>query len=166
MDFARMDYEVERCTRQCAATGRPLAEGEVFYSVLTRQGIDIRRADYSGLAWQGPPAEAMAWWKSKMPRATPGKARLAPGEVMLELFHAWADQPDKQQLRYCLTLLMVRRRVLRLEETSGAETSQETLVVSSTRDDSTYQVPVAMPPDEQVGAIQDELARLLYAGTG
>ncbi len=29
-----IDYEIQRCTRHCAASGRELVEGETFYSVL------------------------------------------------------------------------------------------------------------------------------------
>ena len=38
-----------------------------------------------------------------------------PNDVMLELFDQWDGQPDKEDLRYVLTLLLIRRRVLRLE---------------------------------------------------
>ena len=65
--MALMDYEVQRSTRHCSVTGREFAPGESFYSVLLSEGADLRRLDYAADAWQGPPPEALAWWKSQVP---------------------------------------------------------------------------------------------------
>ena len=62
-----MDYEVQRCTRHCCATGRELAPGEEFYSVLIAEGAELVRLDYAVEAWEGPPEGAVGWWKSQMP---------------------------------------------------------------------------------------------------
>ena len=53
-----MDFEIERCTRHCAASGRELAEGEEFYSVLLREGRKSKRRDYACDAWPGAPEGA------------------------------------------------------------------------------------------------------------
>jgi len=159
-----MDYEVQRCTRHCAASGRLLAEGEEFYSVLVTEHGQVQRYDYAAGAWPGPPEAALGWWKSRMPTRDSGKPRLAPGDVLLELFVSLEQVPDKLDMRYVLALLLVRRRVLRLEETRHDETGRELLLLYSPRDETTYQVRSAMPSDERIREIQVELGRLLYAG--
>ena len=112
-----MDFDVQRCSRRCAVTGRELQPGEWFYSALIPSGASVVRQDYSIEAWQGPPAEALGWWKSQIPTAETKKTQWAPNDVMLELFDELAGQPDRSDLRYVLTLLLIRRRVFRLEET-------------------------------------------------
>ena len=56
-----IDYEIQRCTRHCAASGRELVEGETFYSVLLQRGASLERVDYSAEAWNGPPPDALGW---------------------------------------------------------------------------------------------------------
>jgi hypothetical protein len=159
-----MDYDVERCTRHCAESGREFADGEEFFSVLVREGSDLKRRDYSAAAWPGPPEGALGWWKSRMQKKETNKPRLAPSEVMLELFQQLADDPLKQDIRYVLTLLMVRRRILRLEETSTDEAGNEVMILFSPRDESTHHVVAAMPASSRIEEVQQELARLLFAG--
>jgi hypothetical protein len=161
-----MDFEVERCTRHCAASGRPLAEGEEFYSCLISEGTQVKRYDYAVEAWQGPPEQALGWWKSRMPTQQAKKNKLAPSEVLLELFTGLEHVADKQDMRYVLALLMVRRRILKVEEPAGEEAEgdhEETLVVYCPRNETTYHVSVVVPSEERADEIQHELSRLLFA---
>ena len=114
-----LDFEVQRCTRRCAATDRALEPGDVCYSVLEVSGADVVRKDFCAEAWNGAPEAAFGWWKSRMPEPTAKKIKLAPNDVLLELFDQLADRPDQQDLRYVLTLLLVRRRVLRVDVAHG-----------------------------------------------
>jgi hypothetical protein len=157
-----MDYEVQRATRHCAATGRELAPGETFYSVLMAEGAELRRHDYSVGAWQGAPPEAIAWWKSQIPDRNSGRVHWAPNDVMLHCFDELAAQPERQDIRYMLALLLVRRRVMRLEESQPDQEGREVLVLYCPRRDATYKIRVVTPQDpRRIEEIQQELARLL-----
>lgn len=158
-----MDYEVQRCTRHCAASGRVLGEGEEFFSVLVAQGAGVVRLDYAIEAWPGPPEGALGWWRSRVPTRDGKKAQLAPSEVLLELFNELEGTADKLDMRYVMALLLVRRRILRLEETEHDETGREILVLYCPRDETTHRVQMAMPGEARTAEIQDELARLLFA---
>ena len=83
--------------------------------MLEVQGADVVRQDFCSEAWTGPPDAAFGWWKSRVPEPAAKKIKLAPNDVLLELFDQLADQPDQHDMRYVLTLLLVRRRVLRLD---------------------------------------------------
>jgi hypothetical protein len=161
-----IEYEVQRCTRHCAATGRELAPGEVFYSTLTAQGADLVRHDFAAEAWQGPPEGVLGWWKSHMPERDARKLHWAPNDVMLELLESLAVQRDKQDMRYVLALLLIRRRVVRLEETRRDEQQREVSVLYCPRRDATYHVVTELPGVERTREIQEELARLLFANAG
>lgn len=158
-----MDYEIQRCTRRCAVTGREFAPGEMFYSALVAQGADLVRQDYSADAWQGPPEHAVGWWKSQMPGANDRRVHWAPNDVMLQFFEQLAEQPDKQDMRYVLALLLVRRRVLRQDESEVDEQGREIFVLYCTRRDITYRVATVIPEESRINEIQDELAKLLFA---
>jgi hypothetical protein len=158
-----IDYEIQRCTRHCASSGRELLEGESFYSVLLPRGATLERLDYAAEAWNGPPPDALGWWKSQMPTREAKKAQLAPSDVLLEFFAGLADQPEQADVRYVVALLLIRRRILRLEETQSGDNGQETLVLYCHRDESMHRVSVVLPDERRADEIQAEVSKLLYA---
>lgn len=167
----QLDFEIQRSTRRCAATDRPLEPGDVCYSVLEVRGADVVRKDFAESAWTGPPAEAFGWWKSRVPEPHIRKIRLAPNEVLLELFDQLAEQLENEDMRYVLALLLVRRRVLRLDgpalpaaKPSPADNVQTMTVFCPVREAS-YEVTVALPSDERIEEIQQQLGELLVSGT-
>jgi hypothetical protein len=169
-----LDFEVQRCTRRCAATDRALEPGDVCYSVLEINGADVIRKDFSAQGWSGAPEGAFGWWKSCVPEPTAKKIKLAPNEVLLELFDQLADRPEQADLRYVLTLLLVRRRVLRVDVTNDeaddeprdttSNSDEETMVVYCPKRDASYEVLVAMPRGERIDGIQQQLSELLISG--
>ncbi len=164
-----VNFEVPRCSRICAATSRELKPGEWFYSVLLAEKGDIRRLDYSQDGWEGPPTddaiELIGYWKSRLPAPNDNKVKLAPNDILLNLFDQLSDQLDKQDMRYVLVLLLIRRRIFRLEkEETDGETGQKTMVVYCPKRETSYRVPVTDPGDEQIEQMQDTLTGLLYAG--
>jgi len=158
-----MDYDIQRCTRHCSQTDRELSPGETYFSALVDEGAGIERRDYSKQAWQGPPEGTIAWWQAQIPDRKAKRANWAPNDVMLEFFDELAEQPQKQDMRYVLSLLLVRRRVMRHEETThDDEQGREVLVLYCPRREATYEVPVADPDrPERIEEIQQELATLL-----
>jgi hypothetical protein len=158
-----IDYEVQRCTRHCATTGRELAPGETFYSTLSDEPGQVVRQDFSEEAWQGPPAGVIGWWKSRMPERDAKRVHWAPNDVMLELLELLESQPDKQDMRYVLALLLIRRRVVRLEDTIHEAPQREVLVLYCPRNEQTYRVASEVPGSERTKEIQQELSRLLFA---
>ena len=158
-----MDYEIQRCTRSCTATGKELTPGEEFYSVLVAEGAELKRHDYSTDAWEGPPEGAIGWWKSQMPNPAARRVHWAPNDVMLHFFEQLESQPDKQDMRYVLALLLVRRRVMRQEEREHDDQGGEVLVLYCPRRETTYRVPAVVPDPSRIEELQEELARLLFA---
>jgi len=154
-----MDFEVQRCARRCCVSSRELREGETYYSALVPVGSAVERRDYAAESWTGAPEGALGWWKAQVPTPQSKKARLAPSDVLLEYFNELAERPEEQDTRYVLALLLVRRRVLRMEEGDD----DERLTLYCPREDATYQVAVAMPDEARAAEIQDRLAQLLYA---
>jgi hypothetical protein len=158
-----MDYEVQRSTRHCTATDRELTPGEEFYSVVVAEGADLKRFDYAIEAWKGPPEGAIGWWKSQVPTPDAKRIRWAPNDVMLQFFEEVQQQPDRQDMSYVLALLLVRRRVMRLEEEEHGAEGREVLVLYCPRREATYRVPVVAPDESRINEIQEELARLLFS---
>lgn len=108
-----IDFQVRRTSRRCAATGREFAPGEAFVATLIDDGREVVRLDFAADAWAGPDDSTVAWWRAETPRD--GGSPAPPGEALLQLLDEWADQPHEAAARYLLALLLVRRRVLRID---------------------------------------------------
>jgi hypothetical protein len=168
-----LDFEIQRSTRRCAATERPLEPGDVCYSMLEVHGGDVIRSDYCGDAWHGPSETALGWWRSRIPEPTAKKIKLAPNDVLLELFDQLAVQTEREDMRYVLALLLLRRRVFRLElshdlseprKGQGGDNGRgDAMTVFCPKRDVSYIVPAVMPGDERIDEIQQQLSELLIA---
>lgn len=160
-----LDFDVQRCTRRCSASGRDLRPGDTCYSVLVPRGAQVARLDFAADAWKGPPDDALGWWKGRVPEGGATRTACAPNDVMLDYFDHLAHFPDKSDVRYVLALLLVRRRVIRLENTVTDEHGQETLVVFCPRNEQDVHIPAILPDDERIAEIQTELSTLLFGDT-
>ena len=98
-----------------------------------------------------------------MPTPSAKKLHWAPNDVMLHYFEQLENQPQKQDVRYVLALLMIRRRVVRLEDTEDLGDDHELMVISCPRNENEYKVSVVPPTEERINEIQKELAELLFA---
>lgn len=158
-----LDFHVQRCTRRCHATDRELKSGEVFFSVLISEGGDVQRYDYGEESWQGSPEESLGWWKSRMPSPDANRLNWAPNDVMLHYFQQLEQAEGQQDMRYILVLLMIRRRIMRLEATEVDAQQREVMVLFCPRNETEYRVIVQTPNQQRVVEIQEELAKLLFA---
>ena len=154
--------DIPKPSKTCSATHRELKPGETFFSALFEEPGGIRRVDFAAENWAGPPPNAAGWWKATVPAANEKKVKLAPNEVLLELFEQLTDQPDKLDVRYILALLLIRRRLFRYEREEEAETGEKTLIVYSLKQNATVEIPVAMPNAVRLKEVQDYLNSLLY----
>lgn len=162
------EYDVKRCTRRCAKTDRELRPGEPFYSVLVADGADIKRLDYAQDAWEEPaanlPDQTIAWWKSHVPGGG-RRTHWAPNDVLLDYFQRLDSDEAKTDVRYVLGLLMIRRRIVRLEDTERGDDGREVLVLYCPRNEQEFRVAAVMPSDARAAEIQAELSQLLTTST-
>jgi len=157
-----LEFDVQRFSRKCAKTDRELQPGETFYSVLLPDGGDVVRCDFSTDAWDGPPENAIGWWQSEVPDPKSRKVHWAPTDVMLHYFIQLSELDDSQDMRYVLALLMIRKRILRLDDTEKDDDGNEVLHVYCSKNESEYEVEVVTPNAERIDAIQAEIAELLF----
>ena len=131
--------------------------------MLVAEGADVLRRDYLGGGLERTPRGVVGWWKSQVPSPQATRMKLAPNDVLLQLFDQLEEQPEKQDMRYVLALLLVRRRVMRQEESERDAEGRELLVLYCPRREATYKVLVVTPGDQRIDQIQEELAALLFA---
>ena len=159
-----MDLKLHKPQVTCAMTARGFAPGEPFHSALVRGSGAMERVDVCDEAWQGPPAGAVAWWRSRYPAAGASGPTLAPVELLLDALEGLDDAAD-EPLRYLLALQLVRRRVLRIidEEPDAAE-GGGTVVFACRKRGRDYRVRAASPAEAAAAGVEERLAALLWSG--
>lgn len=162
------DYEIQPLSLHCAQTGRELKPGETYFSALTLSPEGFRRLDYSAEVWQGPPDGTVAFWRSKVPSDSRGKRRqLVDDSVVLEFFERLDGAADatKQNFRYILALLLLRKKVLKLTSVLR-EGAGEILVLRAAASSAEHRVVDPGLTEVQLEAVQAEVEKVLQGPAG
>lgn len=158
-----LDFDITRCSRKCSVTGREIQPGEDVHSVLTRDGHEIIRRDYCTEAWEGPPEDCVGWWTTHIPLPPSTGQKMAPPEVLVQLFDQLSQSGDKPDLCFVLALLLIRRKLLK-EESHASDSPENHWLLKCPMNDSTYELAVQRITSEQAKRLQDELVQLIYGG--
>ncbi|GHT14794.1 hypothetical protein FACS1894170_12070 [Planctomycetales bacterium] len=154
--------DVPRPSKTCSVSQREFLPGEEFYSVLTDNDGLVVRADVAAEHWIEPPEHCLAWWKTTAAENVAKKNIAAPNEALLQFFNELSFETDNADVRYVLTLLLLRRRSFRLDKEDTDEAGHKVMFVTSLHDDAVHQVAVAMPNQERL----EEIQQLLSERTG
>jgi hypothetical protein len=156
-----IDFDIQRCSRRCCVTDRELKAGETCFSALVAEAANVVRRDYSAEGWTGPPEGAIGWWKTVVVDPGAGRLHWAPNDVMLNYFERLGENPAAEDDRYVMALLLVRRRIARVEGNEKDAAGRSVLVLYCSRNEQTYRVAETTPSAEKAAAIQQHLAELL-----
>ena len=162
------DYGIRPLSLRCACTGRDQKPGEPYYSVLSDSPAGFVRADYCAEAWTGPPEGAIGFWRSQVPSESSTKRQaFVADSVIMEFFVRLAGELDdhRKSFRYILSLLLLRRRVLKL--VGGVrECDAEVLILRVISTGEEHRVVDPHLSEEQLNAVQAEVERLLQVPNG
>jgi hypothetical protein len=155
------DWEIKSRGHVCSRTGREFAEGEIFYTLLYRDGEGFRREDLSEEAWasRNDNLQPFSFWRSKYePPAPPPPEPLPKDDAEGLLRRLMAEQnPAHANTLYILALMLERKRILR-----PVESQDDTMLV--------YELPrtgetfVMVNPNlsfDRIPEIQAEVSALL-----
>ena len=147
VEFLMADFKLRSRNRSCAVSGTELKGGDVYYSALMEEGDDVVRQDILADHWNDPPENCIGWWKAEIPIVDSTKVYWAPRSVIFDYFVDLQSKPDKAIVLYLLTLLMIRKRYLKLEE---IQTERVRMMIAPVSDGLEEEI-------EQLEALESEL---------
>jgi hypothetical protein len=169
MATAGTTYPISRSTGVCAATGRTFAEGEPFVATLVeREGQPLlERVDFAVSAWetgQRPqaPLRLFGFWKGTHREHESARQPLLGDAELLDLFEELgaATEPKQVTFRYLLSLLLVRRRVLRVVGTRRDSAGTIMLVIPKGAEGEGRTPIEVVDPGMDDGAVADAIEQL------
>lgn len=159
-----MDFRVSPIGRTCSATGRALRPGEAVHSILIERDGEIVRCDYSNDGWEGPPAEAIGYWRTVVPLPVDDKPKPLNTDALLEYFQQLVEDanPAQEQMAYVLSLLLLQKRRLSLD---GVRVDGDVsyLLLSGTRGEGPFEVRDQQLTATEITSLQAQLTRQLSA---
>ena len=128
--FSPTNYDVQRPSGTCHATGQALEPGDECYSALVDvppeqraagDDLGMRRVDVSVEAWRDGyrPAGLFSYWKTQVPEPNQKKKLFVDDAVLLNLLRRLEDATEPQRLafRYVVALILLRKKLLRFDGT-------------------------------------------------
>ena len=158
------EYEVARSGGTCFQTGRTFEEDESFFSVVVETPEGFERRDFAVDAWTGPPEDAICHFKTQMPRKEAPKKTFVDDTVLMTFFDRLKDatEPAKQRFRFVLALILLRKRLLRYEN-SRREGEGEVWIMRRVGDPSRHEIYNPGLSEDEIGEITSQLGSVLHA---
>jgi len=159
------DWPIKPRSEHCNATQRPFVSGEVFYTLLYREGDGFRREDLSEEAWRdrNHNIQPFSFWKTKFEPMLPPAPEPLAKENAEQLFRRLIVQNDPPtHACFVLAVMLERKRVLKQVRTEN--TNGDRLLIYEHRENG--DVFIVRDPQlrlSELERVQDEVAKLLGA---
>jgi hypothetical protein len=152
------EFDIAAPARTCHVTGRELRPGDDMVSVLIDDAGKFVRNDYAAEAWTEPPANAVAWWRSRIPASTKPKKPTFNEDVLLDLFRHLSEAVDSPRVnfRYVVTLLLMRRKRLKFEDLKKVN-GQDVMIVRDARTGTRYETIDPRLTEDSIADVQNEV---------
>jgi hypothetical protein len=160
------DWPIKPRSEICNTTHRPFTPGEVFYTLLYRDGDSFRREDLSEEAWRdrNENIQPFSFWKTKFEPAAPLAPEALPKENAEQLFRRLITQPEPlANACFVLAVMLERKRVLKQVRTEIA--NGDRLLIYEHRENG--DVFIVRDPKlrlSELERVQEEVATLLRGG--
>lgn len=153
-----MDFNIRPVAKSCAQSGRAFQPGEMCWSVLIEQDGKLIRQDFGADVWKGPPVGAIGHWRSVVPGSSDSKRLKLDPDSLFDYFVQLDDSPNavQQQYRYVLSLLLLRKRRLILEDVIQVE-DRPTMRLIGSAGEGPFDVPEEELSEEQIHRLQQQL---------
>src|SRR5438132_2976093 len=161
------DWTIQHRSTQCAATGRPFADGEYFYTLLFYKKGEFHREDLSEEAFKDRKntVEPFSFWRAKFeppPPAQPDAVNKQTAEDLLRTYMLESG-PEHSNARYILALMLERKRLLKEVEVKRGDDGSLTRIYENGKTGEVFVIPDPELRLDQVEELQAQVAGLLGA---
>ncbi len=158
-----VDYRIEKAGGTCVKTGAEIVEGQAYYAVLFEDGESFRREAYCEDAWSGPPEGAYCHFKTRVPVKAKKQRLLVDDDMLVEFFRRLKDEKElvRLQFRFVLALILMRKRLLKYEETEAGGDAEYWLMRVG-KEEEIHRVLNPRLADEEIERVSKELGAILH----
>jgi hypothetical protein len=160
------DWPIKHRADVCAATARPFAPGEPFYTLLFREGNGYRREDLSAEAWaaRNENIRPFSFWKTRYEPPPPTPPEPLAKESAEELLRRLLAENQQPNACYVLAAMLERKRVLKPVKSEESEGGR-VLIYEHAKNGDVFIVPDVQLRLDELESVQNEVAQLLKNAT-
>ncbi len=113
------EWEIRRPTGICSGSGEPIEQGNEYFAALVETAEGFERRDYCLSYWQENQPKVFYFWKTKLADPEKKKKLFIDDDMLMAFFERLENepQPNKINFRFVLALILMRKRLLRYEQT-------------------------------------------------
>lgn len=159
------DFEIGRSGGRCHGCQQALPEESEFHSAVFELGNGFERRDFCGACWQGPPTDSFCHFRTKLQTRQARQRVLVDDNVLLDFFQRLGEDSDdavKRDFRFVLSLILLRRRLLKFDKTIRGPQG-DAWQVRLVRDGSIHQVIDPQLDETRIQLLSGELGVILAA---
>ena len=156
------EWNIKRGDQKCTACAHEFAEQEEYFSALYDENRQFVRRDYCLRCWDGQEREKMfSFWRTRVP-VKEQETRIVDDEILMNFFLRLQGEtePMKLNFRYVLALLLMRKKLLKLEDIRYDERG-EALVLKHRDEDKRFVVHNPQLTEEQIQQVTGEVGKIL-----
>ena len=160
------DWPIKQRSEICNATHRPFTPGEVFCTLLYREGDGFRREDLSEEAWRdrNENIQPFSFWKTKFEPAPPEAPEPLAKENAEQLFRRLTNETNPPaNACYVLAAMLERKRILKQIKTENAD-GRRVLIYEHRENGDVFIVRDPQLRLSELERVQEEVAALLRGG--
>jgi hypothetical protein len=157
------EWAIKERADVCAASQRPFASGEYFYTLLFRDAEGYRREDLSEEAWRqrNENIRPFSFWRTRY-EPTPQTTDPLPKEDAEQLFRRLiSSEKPPANACYVLAAMLERKRILKQIKTEDAENGRVLIYEHGSTGD-VFIVPDPQLRLNELEQVQSEVAQLLH----
>lgn len=157
------DWEITRAGPACSRCARALAPGDDHFSVLLDNKTEFVRQDVCPDCWnRSAPPECVGFWKTQVPRRDAKRKKFVDDDVIVNFFERCdgTDDPLKCNFRFVLGLVLLRKRLLKYENTV-VEDGREYWSMKPAAGGEPVRVLNPRLTEEQITQVSEELGKIL-----
>ena len=157
-----MDWKLDRIRERCATCAKAFTHEERVVSAISLDAEEraVRR-DLCGAC--APPAGSPdVWWETRFQQQAPKKKKV-DFDRLLRIFEAWQKAPPKESeaLLYLITLLLVRKRYLKMVDLVSEEGKEFLRLRKPGPTEQWYLAPAPLLTPSDLPALRGRLEELI-----
>ncbi|NOZ21565.1 MAG: hypothetical protein GXP25_10810 [Planctomycetes bacterium] len=156
------DWSIKRGELKCSKCSRDFEQEEEYFSALYDEDRQFIRRDYCLQCWNGRENDPVfSFWKTRVP-VREQERKIVDDEVVMNFFQRLQGETDPMKInfRYVLALLLMRKKILKLEDIRYDDKG-EALVLKQKGEEGEIAVYNPQLTEEQIGQVTEQVGQIL-----
>lgn len=117
------EWDINKPLGECFGTSREIEAGEEYFGALVKTEEGLQRRDFCADYWESEKPEVFCYWKSKLPHPDQKKQLFVDDHMLMAFFERLEKEtePEKVNFRFVLTLILMRKRILKYDDTRNED---------------------------------------------